>query len=165
MSQAYLDPTVLPRLRRLALASVTCPDCWSRGTLAETVPPCAVHIGYFQCSACPWYGSGKQLEVPPDEDQHQAVLDVMREDQRRGQKGGSSSSGRIKEDKLRGTSLRRLTHGFGEFGEYSLREAKIEAADSWLSVRNLPEGCTSADVLTAIQAKIEEDWMNDHLTI
>lgn len=95
------------------LSHLTCPGCWSNGTLAETVPPqpgAAGHTGLYMCTSCNWQGAGKDLRPEVGETvTEQEVKRMFAEDARRGVKGkgGRDPVGKAKEDKLRTTTLKR----------------------------------------------------------
>lgn len=64
------------------LAPLTCPSCGQRGTLRDTVP------GWLVC-ACGWHGEQETIEAKTE---RKEILDCLREDARKGHRGGGSSN-------------------------------------------------------------------------
>lgn len=99
-TQVDLPP--LPKIeRRPALPScaqktetLTCPGCWSNGCIREAVAPAAGQLAWYQCSSCSWQGPASELSPEVAEARVTAgqIRNAMREDQRRGKKGGGTKA-------------------------------------------------------------------------
>ena len=85
--------------------------------------------------------------------QHNEIMQCLKEDQRRGDKGGGSKSSRVKDDKLSGRSLRQATWVESD-GGILMGSRKTEPKTEFLAVRGLPEDLPSEVILEAVEAEI-----------
>lgn len=78
-----------------------CPRCYCGGTIKETLPPGPARLAWYTCEGCGWEGSSRDLNPDPGPVvvQDKQIQQALREDRKRGKKGGGSKSSGGRKDK------------------------------------------------------------------